>query len=99
MNDEDWRREVEARLEDAENIAEVTNKMIEKIGELSGKLDFVAEQFTQHMLNLGKVVQENGTNNWKTALQFGAVIVIPVLVALIGGYFALKAGLQAHPSK
>lgn len=33
------------------------------------------------------------TGSWKTAIQFAAVIVVPVLIALIGGYFALRAGL------
>lgn len=30
----------------------------------------------------------------KTAIQFAAVVLVPILVALIGGYVALKAGVD-----
>lgn len=91
------------RIEDLEDLAVVTNHLIERVGEIKGKLDLVADQVTAHLTRVEKAVNGVGTNvdkanSLKTALQFAAVIVVPVLVALIGGYFALKAGLSQHPT-
>lgn len=100
MSDEtDLGRQVAAnveRIKDLEDIAVVTDRLIERVGELSGKVDVLTTQLTQHLLNLKEAVDHQSTStdklaSWKTALQFAAAVVVPLLIALIGGYFALKA--------
>ena len=34
-------------------------------------------------------------SSWGTALTFAATVIVPILIALIGGYFALRSGLPA----
>lgn len=81
---------------DIRDIAEVTDRLIERVGELSGKVDVLTTQLTTHLLNLKSAVdnQSDTTDrlaSWKTAAQFASAVVVPLLIALIGGYFALKA--------
>lgn len=85
-----------AKIRDLEDIAEVTDRLIERVGELSGKVDLLTTQLTTHLLNLKTAVDQQSSStdklaSWKTALQFAAAVVVPLLIALIGGYFALKA--------
>lgn len=97
--DEEVRKQVAkntARIEDLQDLAEVTDRLIERVGELSGQVELLATQLTQHLLNLKNAVDNQASStdklaSWKTALQFAAAVVVPVLMALIGGYFALKA--------
>lgn len=69
---------------------------------MSVKADALAEQLSDLKEVLSELREEINTrfdrvdgstdkiSSFKTAMQFASIIIVPVLLALIGGYFALK---------
>lgn len=79
------------RMEMLEDEHDAIAKLPNEVAELSGKVDTLQTMLLARMDGVSTSVDK--ATSVKTAIQFAAVVVVPVLVALIGGYFALRAGL------
>jgi SNF family Na+-dependent transporter len=100
-------REIRDRLEDVENwvealrllperMSEVKGQTSRELGELTGKLEALSAQINAMMTTMN--TRFNGVDkgvekvaSFKTAVTFASVVLVPIVVALIGGYIALHA--------
>lgn len=80
-------RETHERLEDAENRIQVFEGLLGAVATLDGKVDVLMD------LCRGLDGKTDKLSSLKTAVQFAAVVVVPILVALIGGYFLLRSSV------
>ena len=66
----------------------------ERLGELRGRLGALEAQVA-HLVERADVPASDPHGGLKTAVTFVAAVIVPILVALLGGYFALRgAGLR-----
>lgn len=81
---EAWGR-IEGTELDVESLHVLVTGLIEAVGRVDEKLDFVKE------LCVGIDGKADKATSFKNAVQFAAVVIVPVLVALIGAYALLRA--------
>lgn len=93
---EELRRQLDAllaRMEALEKAQRESGSVREMVAEIKGQMTalqgIVEARFDQVDTGVSKA------SSWDTALKFAGVVVIPVLLTLIGGYIALKSGVQA----
>lgn len=67
------------------------------LGELRGRLEALearverlADRIASHVSAPAPASDPQG-GGWKTAATFVSAVVVPILVAIVGGYFALRA--------
>lgn len=92
-------RSVQEELEDVQNELEGLKRLPMALAKLTGLVERIEKQVDRLMDNMltrfdgldGKV---DKWSSMKTLAGYIAAILVPILVALIGGYFALKAGLR-----
>lgn len=77
--------ELEERVEDLENEREAIKQLPSQMALLKGAVEVL------QALVLAQSQRVSKATSWTTAVQFAAVVIVPLLVALIGGYFVLKA--------
>lgn len=77
--------DIENRVEDLENTQEAIGSLPSEVAALKGMVEVLQ---TLVLAQSQKVSEATG---WKTAVQFAAAVIVPLLVSLIGGYFVLKA--------
>lgn len=70
------------------------NVLLKASSEVSGEISKLREDFNTKLKELTDA--ERRAPNWKTLVTFASTVVVPILLALIGGYFALK-GAQVAP--
>jgi ribosomal protein L29 len=75
------------RLEEARD---QVMKLPEAVSELRGALEVLTDLVTGRFDSLVPAVEK--ASSLKTAIQFAGVVLVPILVALIGGYVLLKTG-------
>lgn len=63
-----------------------------QLAELRGEVKTLTNIFINRSAELKNGIDK--TNSIKTVIQFVAVVIVPLLVTLIGGYFALKTGTK-----
>jgi hypothetical protein len=85
-------RELKERVEDLENEREAIKQLPHAVAELHGAVDTLRDIVIGKLDTIGGSVER--VSSIKTAIQFAALVIVPILVALIGGYFALKAGVH-----
>lgn len=92
-SDEELRAEVSELSKKVEDLQEESDRLRglpDAVAELKGTIatlqQLVLGRFDQVQAGVDK------SSSIKTAIQFAAVLVVPILIAIIGGYFALKAG-------
>lgn len=76
------------RLE--ENAAQVL-KLPDAVAELRGALEVLTDLVTSRFDGMAPAVER--ASSIKTAIQFASVVLVPILVALIGGYVLIKTGV------
>jgi uncharacterized protein YoxC len=84
-------RDLRERIEDLENEREAIKRLPTAVAELKGAVHVLQDLVVEEFGAVRKGV-DNATG-MKTAIQFAAVVLVPVIVALIGGYFVLRVGL------
>lgn len=84
--------ELREKVEDLENEREALQRLPTAVAELAGAVRVLQGLVTSRFDNVDQTIQKAGSV--KTAIQFASVVIVPVLVALIGGYFVLKAGVK-----
>ena len=65
---------------------ERVDRLQEAVGELRGRLTALEAQVARAL-----VPEPEHHGGLKTAVTFASIVVVPILVAILGGYFALKA--------
>jgi tetrahydromethanopterin S-methyltransferase subunit G len=80
LQTQDDLRETHERLEDAENRIQVFEGLIGAVASLDGKVDLLTDLCK-------RIDNKTGFN----ATTFIATVVVPLLVVLITGYFAIRA--------
>lgn len=96
MNAEDKNRverkvdELVERVEDLENERETIKHLPHAFAKLAGTVDTLKDLIIERFDRVDGGVEK--ATSLKTAIQFAAVLLLPILLALIGGYFTLKAG-------
>lgn len=87
-------QELLERIEDLENEREAIKELPEAVAQLRGSVE------TLQTLVVAQSQKVTKATSWSTALQFAAVVIVPLMIALIGGYFALKtAGVSVGAQK
>lgn len=84
--------------EDFKGLRHDLKDLREDVHETSGKTDACLTMITNTARNVNAIEQgqqgiKDGVDrasSVKTAIQFASIVLVPILVALIGGYFALK---------
>jgi hypothetical protein len=93
-------RDYDALSKDYDALQATHHAMGESVGELRGKLAVIEAQ----IINLTTLVSTRfdgidvgveRASGIKTAITFASVVIVPILVALLGGYFLLRAGLPS----
>lgn len=90
---DDLRQEIlglKEHVEDQDAELERLRGLPEAIAELKGVISNLQQLVLTRFDTVDKGVER--ASSLKTAVQFAAVIVVPVVIAIIGGYFALRAG-------
>lgn len=78
-------KEIMGRLDDLENERVAIKSLPDAVARLAGQVEVLIDLVTGGNAKLEKAT------SFKSAIAFASVVIIPVLVAIIGGYFALKA--------
>lgn len=83
-------RELRDRVDDLEQERERLAKLPDAVAELKGTVQtlstLVVSRFDKVDVGVDKAA------SLKTAIQFAGVVLVPIILALIGGYVALKTG-------
>lgn len=88
---EAWGR-IEGSEEDVENLHTMLTGLINSVRDLAGQVGEVrGELKAVSELCRGIDGKADKATSFKNAVQFAAVVIVPVLVALIGAYALLKA--------
>jgi hypothetical protein len=90
------------RVEDLENERDAIKNLPGAVATIAGQVqvlhDIVIQGFDGHKRVIesedGQTIQK--ANSWDTAIKVAAGVVVPLLVALIGGYVLLRTSLPAH---
>ena len=69
-----------------ENLDERLDRIEVQIGELRGQLKMLESMLLNRP---SETVDRHGS--LKTAITFVSIVIVPVLVSILGGYFALRA--------
>jgi hypothetical protein len=91
------RREFEQlseRLGDVENEMLALKDLPAAVARNTGSIQTLISLVQAGFDGIGKPLER--PTDAKSAIQFAAVVIVPVLVALIGGYFVLQAAGAAH---
>lgn len=83
--DEDLIRDLLERVDDLENEREAIKELPEAVAQLRGSVEVL------QTLVITQTQKVTRATSLTTAVQFAAVVIVPLLVAIIAGYFALKA--------
>lgn len=75
------------RLEEARD---QVMKLPQAVAELRGALEVLTDLVTMRFDGIAPAVEK--ASSLKTAVQFAAIVLVPILVALIGGYALIKTG-------
>lgn len=95
MTDDEIRREVHdlrERVSDLEDETDALKRVPEAVAELTGAVKVLKDLVVK--VDNGATRIERASS-MKTALQFAAVVIVPILVALLGGYFVIRAGVPS----
>jgi hypothetical protein len=86
-------KEILDRIDDLEAEIKRLIELPERLAELRGEV----KSLRALVINRADSIQSgvDKAANIKTAIQFAAVVLVPILVALIGGYFVLRAGIPS----
>lgn len=76
------------RVEDLEDEADTLKRLPEALAELRGMVKALKDVVVKIDGGADRIER---ANSLKTAVQFAAVVIVPILVALIGGYFLVKS--------
>lgn len=77
---------VQALEENADRVAQLPDAVAQLTGAVQTLTSMVQGRFD------GVDAHVREATGLKTAIQFASVVIIPIIIALIGGYFALRAG-------
>lgn len=99
MTDDEIKREVNdiadqveanrRRIEELEEETEALSRVPEAVAELKGAV-LTLSGLVNRVSNGADRIEK--ANSVKTAIQFAAIVIVPILVALLGGYFVIRAG-------
>jgi hypothetical protein len=81
------------RLERIEDLSDKVSTVSTSVAELSGTVKTLSQIVTGRFDGLDKGIE--AATGVKTAITFASVVIVPIIIALIGGYFALKTGVGA----
>lgn len=81
------------RVERIEANSDRLSKLPDAVAELSGAVKLLTDIVTGGFDKVDQEVQD--ATGIKTAIQFASVVIVPIILALIGGYFALRTGVEA----
>jgi uncharacterized protein YoxC len=85
--------DVSERVEDLENEHEAIKNIPNAVSELKGMVTVLQAAVTNGFDGVQKPLQEAAeSSSTKNAIQFAAIVIVPILVALIGAYVAIKTG-------
>lgn len=82
--------ELRERVERIEENADRLDKLPDAVAKLAGTVEVLTEIITGRFDKVDEHVQE--ATGVKTAITFASVVIVPIILALIGGYIALKTG-------
>lgn len=82
--------DLKQRVEELEEEREKLRQLPEAVAELKGMVVTLSGMVTTRFDGIQPSVEKAASV--KTAIQFASVVIVPILLALIGGYFALKSG-------
>lgn len=91
-DDEELAREVRSlaeRIADLEEDRDRLKGMPEAVAEIKGMVTALSGMVQSGFKSVGEGVDKAA--GVKTAITFAAVVIVPILVAIIGGYFAFKS--------
>lgn len=94
MSDAELQEEIHdlrTRVSRLEEVRDQVMKLPEAVSELRGALDVLTDLVTSRFDGMAPAVEKAA--GIRTAIQFSAAVLVPILVALIGGYVLLKAGV------
>lgn len=93
MTDDELQEEVHdlrGRVEALEEVHDRLQKLPDAVAELTGTVKTLTTMVTSRFDHVDQGVDR--ASGIKTAITFASVVIVPILIALIGGYFALRSG-------
>lgn len=98
MTDQDLKKRVDRLCESVERVNKEFDELKDDVSENSGKIDVMLHMMTSLTSNVKDLQSDVGkvgdgvdrASSVKTAITFASVVLVPIIVAVIGGYFALK---------
>lgn len=85
--------EVAARVDDLEDDREVIVNLPTKVAEIKGMVTTLQGLVTQGFDGVQKPLQQAAeSSSTKNAIQFAAIVLVPIIVALIGAIVTIKVG-------
>lgn len=83
--------ELKERVESLEEDREEIKQIPLAISELKGQVNTLHSLLVVKLEGVQSGVEK--ATSVRTAIQFASVVLVPILVAILGGYFALRAGV------
>lgn len=96
MTDDDLRKKVEALAQEVDDLREQQERLTtlpDAVAKLHGTVETLQALVMSRFDRVDGGVEKAASI--RTAITFASVVIVPILVAIIGGYFALKAGLAS----
>lgn len=85
-------RDLRERVDDLEHEQEALARVPEAVAELKGMVKTLRDVVIKVGDGAARIEK---ASSMRTALQFAAVVIVPILVALLGGYFVIRAGVPS----
>lgn len=82
------------RVEKLEDGADKLADLPDAVSELNGSVKVLNQMVLGRFDHVDESVQQ--ATGLRTAITFASVVIVPIVIALIGGYFALKTGTGAR---
>jgi phage-related minor tail protein len=93
LSDAELQREVHdlrTRVSRLEEAREQVMKLPEAVSELRGALEVLTDLVTSRFDGITPAVEK--ASSVRTAIQFAGAVLVPIIVALIGGYVLIRTG-------
>lgn len=73
------------------------NVLLKSNTEFADEIRKLREDFNERLKEFAQAEREGP--NWRTLITFASTVIVPIILALIGGYFALKGASVATGGK